>query len=151
DEQGVTCIKPIGESETTEGRLARGASNIYRDFFNSNAAYEYVNSYSSGEDILKTIPRKDFAYNTYSGAPTKVLNTESSDSDYSIIRERIGEIIKNYQTQMILAKDEAAFEALYQECLDVIQENDLDKLKEYVLGLSKDYIAEMEAMGVEFQ
>lgn len=147
----LTVMKYIGDSETAEGRAERGVYNWQQDWYNTDTAYDYFNAYSTGEEIMRTIPETDCIYNAYAAAPVDVLANEPSDSDYSLLQDRIEEIMRNYQTQMILAPNEAAFDSLYEECLEVINQNGLDDLKEYVLGLTKEYIAEMEAVGVEFK
>lgn len=151
DEYGITCIKPIGEAQTAEGRAARGVYNYDPDWFNTNSSYDYAYAYSTGAEIMKVVPKEDYVYDTYSAAPFSVMMSEPSNSDNALLRGRIEEILENYQTQMILAEDEAAFDQLYQECLDVVRQNGLGDLKEYVLGLTKKYIADMETVGVEFQ
>ena len=148
DASGQPIIKWLG---TAEERSERGVYGYEPDWFNTNMEYDYIQLYSTGEEFMKEVAKEDFIYDTYSAAPNTVMNSEPADSEYAIIRDRVEEIMLNYQTQMILAEDEAAFESLYQECLTTINQNDLDTLKEYVLGLTKDYIAEMEAMGVQFQ
>ena len=121
------------------------------DWFNLDSTYNFLDQYANGNEFQREVPQRDFVYDTYSAAPSSVMDSEMADSEYAILRTRLEEIMKNYQTQMIIAEDEEAFEKLYQECLDVINANGLDKLKEYVLGLTKTYITEMESIGAVFQ
>lgn len=147
-EDGKLVAKFIGEAETAEGRSARGIYNYEPDWHNTNGAYDSFYSYSIGEEVMQDIVEEFYIIDPYEAAPYSVMAQEPTDSEYSLLKTRLEEIMLNYQTQMILAKDEAAFESLYTECLEVLEQNELDKLKEYVLGLTKDYI---ETSGVKFQ
>ncbi len=149
-DSGETYCKYIGEASTQEGRKARGVGNSDIDWLVGGYDYDYFASYDPA-DAQKARGKSFMRFDTYAAATRSVLANEPADSEYSREVKQIGEIVGNYVTQMILAKDEATFEKLYNECLGVIKDNGLEHLKEYVLGLTREYIANMEAGGVVFQ
>lgn len=148
---GVNTVKYIGEATTAEGRAKRGIYNHMVDWLAVDSAYDYINAYSTGDPIMAEIPTEDWLFNTYAGVPVWTMTTEPYDTEYSIAKASQQEIINNFMADMILAKNDAEFDALYEECLSALEEAGLDKLKEHVAGLCKEYIAKMEAAGVVFQ
>ena len=150
NEDGLIIGDYIGEAATPEGRAARGVYNYNMDWYNLNSNYDYFNA-AFGGDKMMLLGATYFKFDLYSDVPSGVMTTEPADSDYSILKKQLEEIIKNYQTDMVLAPSEAEFNRLYEECLKTLNDNGLDRLKDYVLGLTKDKIATMEGFGVEFK
>lgn len=139
----------IGEAATPEGSAARGILNYTYDWYNLSGNYDYFTGIFSNDPALA----RGAAYawfDRYEVAPGSVMDTEPADSEYAVLRKQLETIMRNYQTDMVLAKDEATFDALYNECLQVMEENGLATLKEYVLGLTKEKITAYEKYGIEF-
>lgn len=150
DENGGKYIRYIGESVTEEGRSARGIYNYNIDLLNSSCNYDYFASSTGGDKEVENAGQY-VKFDLISCAPLKVMNSVPADSEYAVLCGSLMPIIGTYQTQMILARDEAAFDATYADCLEALESSGLERFKAFILGLTKEHIAQMESYGVVYQ
>lgn len=151
DENGKTTIEIIGEAKTAEGQAKRGIYNYNFDWLYTNEGYDDLYALVTNDSIMKEIVQSDVVFDAYAAVPFKVLSQQPTTSECMKVYRAVEEIAKIYQTQMIMAADKATFDTLYQECISLMKESRLDWLCEFTCTLSKEYIAEMESLGIQFQ
>ncbi len=149
---GVACAKPLNK-EVAEGETPRGIYNYNNDWIVASSHFDYVYSYSAnvfGTDQTQVNNAKDFVYDLKSLAPSQISYKMDVDSTEYAYGEAQKSIFGEYIVNLIFAKDDAEFEKLYTDFIAALEGANLAEYKAYCLALTKEYIAEQEAMGVKF-
>ena len=137
---------------TDENKLDFGIENYKQEcWMNNYADYTVISMYQT------SIKEPDVMYasslgvqNVYDVLPWYAADKMEAGSEISILRNQLESIMMSYQPRMILAKDEAEFQHLYDECLTRLENSGLQRFKDAVLPLTKEVLAEKEAQGIKF-
>lgn len=117
------------------------------------ARLPHLKSYSStvySDDTVLIDNAQEFVFDTYAAIPQLLGSKIDPDSVEAQYGQSLADILKKNVPQIILAKDEAEFEALYQACIDEMKANYLAEYTALLLNLTHEYIKTNEAYGIVF-
>lgn len=148
----TTYPKYIGTAADATKRPSLGIYEYTKLWFNTYGDYDLWSFGANLPDMPDMAMQSAFVGNDYYDyVPASSMNSVAPDSDEGVLRSKLDEIIGNYQTKMILAKDQTEFDKLYNELLATLNSNGLQKLKDFVLSQCHDIIKTKEAQGVVFK
>lgn len=92
----------------------------------------------------------EFRKSRYKRNPALAFITPVADSDEAIIRQKLTDLWTNTQVKILTAKDDAAFNAAFDEYMSNCGKIGIDRLNEYYDTSYKAALAKYEAAGIKF-